>query len=621
MAAVLVGVLPAAPAAALDVEASDKSRVLGEVTRERLEIHLGSGAVARGDVLRFREDDPAIELKSHLARGTTSGTEKMVPFSTGLLRQGAFAGVNGGYFQSRPWGQPNGLHVADGRLVAGQAVNSLNGGGWPTGRGMVGIQPSGRMVMDELLVNLELDLLDGVFEIDEINRQVWPESATRSNGDPWRPNGELLLFDERFGSRVELPGGSTVAIVRGMEVGTSGRTEGEVIAVYHPPDDTTLPVSADRHVLVAYGARADDLVGIEGQRIGVTTTITPKRTAAEGWQDLTSGVAGGQLMVQDGVRRPGEEWTSYAAFGDSHALVRQPRTAIGRTADGQNLLVTIDGRQLGWSVGVTVRELADTMIALGAVDAVNLDGGGSTTMTINASITNRPSEVGRSVADGLFLHAALPPANRALVNACPDGQVPASAFDDAPGTTHAAAIDCLAWWAVTQGVTETRYAPDAGVTREQMASFVARWIDGVSDRGDGKALPAAGAMRFQDVASSNVHADAIARLTDVGIIRGTSETTYAPRRVMTRAQTASLLHRAVEYVTETPLSAGRDTFVDDNGSVHEATIDAFAGVGVITGTGGFEFRPQGPVTRGAMAALVMRSSDLVVELERTVPPS
>ena len=621
--ALVLTVLPAVPAAAVEVRVSGTNRVLGDVTHERLEIRMGS-ATARGDVLWFREDDPNVDLRPRLARGTVAGLQQMVPLSQNRMAQGAIAGINGGYSLPRPTGAPNGLHIAGGRLHAGQAVTNFGQGGVPTGRGMVGIQPSGRMIMDEILVDLYLDRPDTQYPLatfDEINRQVWPPSALLNNGLVARPDGELLLYDDRYGASVIVPGGSTLAVVEDLQVRSFGRSEGRVVDLRRVVNDTTFAVPQGTHVILAYGQRAELFTDLAvGERVGVTTMITPRRTPQEGWQDLTGGVAGGQLVVQGGALRPSTEWGSAASFSTAHALDRQPRTAIGRTADGRGMLVTIDGRRSGWSVGATVRELADVMMSLGAVDVVNLDGGGSTTMTVQARIRNRPSEVGRSVADGLFLHAPLPPPSRALDQACPDGFVPDSGFSDVPGTTHAAAISCLAWWEVTRGVTDVSFVPDAGVTREQMASFVVSWIDGVSDRGSGTPLPDTDQRRFSDVSEGNVHARSIARLSEAGIIRGRTETTYEPRAVMTRAQTASLLSAAIEYVTDTSLPAARDTFMDDNGSVHESNIDRLAGLGVIAGTGGFDFRPDAPVTRGAMAALIMRSSDLIVEQGRAAPP-
>jgi hypothetical protein len=82
---------------------------------------------------------------------------------------------------------------------------------------------------------------------------------------------------------------------------------------------------------------------------------------------------------------------------------RAPRTAIGWLADGRQLLVTVDGRQSGYSIGMTPRELADFMLSLGAVSAANLDGGGSTAMAVRGVLVNRPSDAAGERAVGTAL--------------------------------------------------------------------------------------------------------------------------------------------------------------------------------------------------------------------------
>ena len=84
---------------------------------------------------------------------------------------------------------------------------------------------------------------------------------------------------------------------------------------------------------------------------------------------------------------------------------RNPRTLAGVQRDGDLLLVTVDGRQPGWSAGVTLAEAARLMRALGARDALNLDGGGSTAMTVRGELVNRPSDPAgeRPVSDGVFV--------------------------------------------------------------------------------------------------------------------------------------------------------------------------------------------------------------------------
>jgi hypothetical protein len=96
---------------------------------------------------------------------------------------------------------------------------------------------------------------------------------------------------------------------------------------------------------------------------------------------------------------------SNEAFTPDQLVPRHPRTAVGQSADGRLILVTVDGRQPGYSVGMTNFELALTMARLGASTASALDGGGSTTMAFDGRLLNRPSDPGgeREVAEGLFV--------------------------------------------------------------------------------------------------------------------------------------------------------------------------------------------------------------------------
>jgi exopolysaccharide biosynthesis protein len=68
-----------------------------------------------------------------------------------------------------------------------------------------------------------------------------------------------------------------------------------------------------------------------------------------------------------------------------------PRTAVGQLACGSLLFIVIDGRQAGWSRGITVNDLRDLFMERGAVNAFNLDGGGSTAMVYDGKVLNKPS--------------------------------------------------------------------------------------------------------------------------------------------------------------------------------------------------------------------------------------
>jgi hypothetical protein len=84
---------------------------------------------------------------------------------------------------------------------------------------------------------------------------------------------------------------------------------------------------------------------------------------------------------------------------------RHPRTAVGFTRDGTALLVVVDGRQPPYSDGMTLPELTDLMIRLGARDALNFDGGGSSSLVVRGRVLNRPAdrEGERAVGNALAL--------------------------------------------------------------------------------------------------------------------------------------------------------------------------------------------------------------------------
>jgi exopolysaccharide biosynthesis protein len=111
-------------------------------------------------------------------------------------------------------------------------------------------------------------------------------------------------------------------------------------------------------------------------------------------------VGGSQLIVRDGHA---------ITFTNSFSTARHPRTAAGIDATGTQLtLLVVDGRQPELSVGMTLAEVADEMVRLGCASAINLDGGGSTTLVYRnpeskkLEIKNSPSDTKeRSVADVL----------------------------------------------------------------------------------------------------------------------------------------------------------------------------------------------------------------------------
>ena len=103
------------------------------------------------------------------------------------------------------------------------------------------------------------------------------------------------------------------------------------------------------------------------------------------------------------VRNGKAVWTAGEDFLPTQLGPRNPRTAVGQRRDGKIILLAVDGRRRGYSVGMTNWELAQAMVRLGAVTASALDAGGSTTMAFDGKLLNRPSDPGgeRPVAETL----------------------------------------------------------------------------------------------------------------------------------------------------------------------------------------------------------------------------
>ena len=89
-------------------------------------------------------------------------------------------------------------------------------------------------------------------------------------------------------------------------------------------------------------------------------------------------------------------------------LSHEPRTALGYNAD-KLFLVVADGRQPKYSTGLTLHELASILIELGATEAINLDGGSSSTFVVNDTVVNKPSgQQERDVLNAVFITADIP---------------------------------------------------------------------------------------------------------------------------------------------------------------------------------------------------------------------
>jgi hypothetical protein len=199
--------------------------------------------------------------------------------------------------------------------------------------------------------------------------------------------------------------------------------------------------------------------------------------------------------------------------------------------------------------------------------------------------------------------------DRGIGEACTSYAQSLERFPDVPADgTHAGAIDCLGHWEIVQGRevpdADPVYAPADEVDRAAMASYVARALQ----RLPAVSVPAPSDDRFDDYATG-VHADNVHVLRAAAIVEGRGDGTYDPGGVVTRAQMASYIARAIEFVIDGELPAEQNGVFPDTSGVHQTNIDKLAAIGVVTGRQDGSYAPSEPVSRAAMASFVARALD------------
>ncbi len=218
---------------------------------------------------------------------------------------------------------------------------------------------------------------------------------------------------------------------------------------------------------------------------------------------------------------------------------------------------------------------------------------------------------------------------RDIDDACPPGLIANPNFSDVDDDdTHQEAIACIAAFDITEGTTATTYSPGQAVPRDQMASFIARLIETVDPgalegvANDADAFPCA--SNAADLTSANVHFEAIQLLADAGIVvggpAGLPSDCYGPERPVTRAQMASFINRAEDFLGH-EITTDANFFVDDEDSVHEDNINAIASEQIAVGVGNARFEPGETVPRDQMASFLARKLDFLVEQNDVEAPA
>jgi exopolysaccharide biosynthesis protein len=319
---------------------------------------------------------------------------------------GALAATNGGYFVLDPKagapGDPAGTAVSNG-LILSEPVGDrpslvIDGEKSETtvqrlrwNGSISAIGKTGQVRLDGL--NRFPGLIRNCGGVDDTPTSLPLHDATCTDPD------EIVAFTQDFGPTT--PSGPGL----------------EVVLDEH---GTVKAVNSSRGIPVPARGRTVQAIGTDVQTLGSLAKIGARlkidaELVTEAGRPLQAGsstdvVNGGPVLVANGAENITAKRDGMVRQGDSNSFYygwvhkRNPRTIAGVDTQGRTLLVTADGRQTT-ALGLSIKESADVARSLGMVDAINLDGGGSTTMVVNGQVVNSPSDAAgqRPVGDALLV--------------------------------------------------------------------------------------------------------------------------------------------------------------------------------------------------------------------------
>jgi exopolysaccharide biosynthesis protein len=319
-------------------------------------------------VLEVDPANPAVNILPVHALDRATGKETT---SSMARRYGATAAVNGGYF-----------FVHDPLEGGSTGVYQLNGR----------VLSSGDSRTALLFCKETADR-----EQTAIATAVFHGTVTAGNGA-----SHALAALNQIGKRGDLVAyaagpQSPAAMKRALEVTLDA--DGRVGSVKKVKGGTTIPAGGT--VLSATGASAQWLRknARPGATLHVELNLEPEGASAKACQPMDI-IGAGPRLITDGKINVTEE-------GFDHSVTRHPRTSFAVTREGHFLFVTLAGRQSA-SAGMTLEELAAELLSMGAVEAFNLDGGGSTTLVVNDKLRNTPSDKDneeRAVSDAILIYS------------------------------------------------------------------------------------------------------------------------------------------------------------------------------------------------------------------------
>lgn len=285
------------------------------------------------------------------------------------------AGINADFFSFQT-GVPMSNVIINGRVLSKDSADLP----------AIGFRDDGTAFMGNLPIETVMETDCGSAVIECINKYRQPYA--------------LYLFTDEFSDETHSPGNGINIVFGNVKGGFT--LDGTVIATVESisEDDGSVAIPQGKLVLsVAADAAQEIKDRLNVLHIGDTVRFTTRNLSGDSrWNEAAYALGGlGGKLITNGA----------LDYSDESAA---PRTAIGIKDDGTVIFYTIDGRQTGYSYGVRKETLARRLLEIGCVEAINLDGGGSTVLggvlpgTTDFRILNSPSDSGlRSCANFFFL--------------------------------------------------------------------------------------------------------------------------------------------------------------------------------------------------------------------------
>lgn len=257
-------------------------------------------------------------------------------------RNNAIVAINGGYFKPQT-GVPLGTLMISKKVYTGPIYDRVAMGIFHNGFDMARVQLRASVVTN-----------NGGLKIDNINQPRMLSTHTIVYTPDW---GEYSPPSPKYGKQLVISNGKLIK------------------ASY-----TSNKIPENGFVIVGSQKNLDTI--IKAKKFKLDLKINPE------WRDVNHIIGGGPYLVKNGDVYVDMTAQKLEAIGG-----RNPRTAIGYTRDNNLIMLTADGRE-GASIGLTLIELANLMKEFGCVNAMNLDGGGSTVMYIKGKVVNKPAVQG-----------------------------------------------------------------------------------------------------------------------------------------------------------------------------------------------------------------------------------